>query len=489
MKPLTRGYLVLLAVLVVGTVAAWFILWHITYNNSVMESDGTEFHYIRCAFDMAVMLGIVAGCWFALVAPRRQFLHAFLFSAVAAGVGFAVLGCVRTISINFESYEEWRRAFPWLFNIFYWVDFWINDGIYYWLLPLLVSQLLAVAITQWAKPRCPIWLAKHNSAGAALTAIKRRAGSLVSVAVLICLGIIALTPVKSTLLGNALCRWEAQVLLALRADPNSVNWHGFSILRLAAGWGDDALVRELINHGARVDFGGADEPGGISEFGGTDGSNPLCEAASEGHYSTVRILLDHGAQVNFGPKDLYQTPLECAAHAGHKSIVELLLSRGADPSACSSDFTAVCLACERHHFDVAEAILSREGSVKSRPDGRPECLGIATREGALSVVRMLLDKGAQVNPTDHVTSSPLWCAAYYGRYEIAKLLLTRGADPNYLDHNQETPLGAAVFIDRRRSDIIELLLKSGADPNAGAPLLIAARVQSSRREYSASLRC
>ena len=55
---------------------------------------------------------------------------------------------------------------------------------------------------------------------------------------------------------------------------------------------------------------------------------------------------------------------------------------------------------------------------------------IASKEGKTEIVKILLEKGAQVNMQDTYGLTALTFASQMGRTEIVKLLLGKGADPN-----------------------------------------------------------
>jgi hypothetical protein len=81
----------------------------------------------------------------------------------------------------------------------------------------------------------------------------------------------------------------------------------------------------------------------------------------------------------------------------------------------------------------------------------------------LSTVRLLLDKGADVNATNSVGATALLWAA--GDKEKANLLMDRGANPNIKTALGRTPLLAAAPI-MGNGEIVARMLKAGADPTA-----------------------
>jgi uncharacterized protein len=78
-----------------------------------------------------------------------------------------------------------------------------------------------------------------------------------------------------------------------------------------------------------------------------------------------------------------------------------------------------------------------------------QALGLASFFGHVEAVRLLVERGAEVNSASRndMKVMPLHSAAATGdldtRYELAKLLLEHGADPNARQQDDYTPLMAA----------------------------------------------
>lgn len=88
-----------------------------------------------------------------------------------------------------------------------------------------------------------------------------------------------------------------------------------------------------------------------------------------------------------------------------------------------------------------------------------------------AVIRLLIDKGANVNAIDEYGKTPLHEAVSYlnwrpdvSNLEVIRLLTDADADVNATDKDGETPLHEAVLY--RDSEVIRLLLDNGADVNA-----------------------
>ena len=83
----------------------------------------------------------------------------------------------------------------------------------------------------------------------------------------------------------------------------------------------------------------------------------------------------------------------------------------------------------------------------------------------ISIVKLLLEKGADPNVKDNIfKETALISALSKGQMEVAKLLIEKGADPNVIDENNgKTVLMLAVTTGQM--EVAKLLLEKGADPN------------------------
>lgn len=81
-----------------------------------------------------------------------------------------------------------------------------------------------------------------------------------------------------------------------------------------------------------------------------------------------------------------------------------------------------------------------------------------------TLVELLLDFDAHVDVSDREGWTPLHFAARNHSVEVARKLLRARASIDAVDVHGNTPLFRAVFESRGRGEMIQLLLKSGADP-------------------------
>jgi ankyrin repeat protein len=85
----------------------------------------------------------------------------------------------------------------------------------------------------------------------------------------------------------------------------------------------------------------------------------------------------------------------------------------------------------------------------------------------LSLVNLLLERGAQVDLAVRGDGSPLIAASMLGNLEIMTKLVERGADVNGFVLGDETPLINAARAGRL--DAVRYLVSNGADVNRAVP--------------------
>lgn len=99
----------------------------------------------------------------------------------------------------------------------------------------------------------------------------------------------------------------------------------------------------------------------------------------------------------------------------------------------------------------------------------------AAKNSNFAMIKLLLDRGAEVDTRDHLGRTPLHLGPWFGP-DVVKSLLENGANISARDKDGSTPLHTAV---RYSKDVTEALLKKGADVdakdnNGSTPLHIAA---------------
>jgi len=140
-----------------------------------------------------------------------------------------------------------------------------------------------------------------------------------------------------------------------------------------------------------------------------------------------------------------------SAHRGDYRTVEKLLDKGFDINRQCGSATALSYAAGQGNEEAVRMLVDRGADVNiANP------LGEAAQKGNETIVRLLLDHGANPNCLKN--------AIYGGNLEIIKILIDHGAHVNQrVDNSGRTPLQTAV--ERACEESIKLLITEGADVN------------------------
>ena len=93
-------------------------------------------------------------------------------------------------------------------------------------------------------------------------------------------------------------------------------------------------------------------------------------------------------------------------------------------------------------------------------------LHYAAASGTTSSVKVLLEHGAWIDHIDTDGNTPLMWAVRRGQVSNTDLLLLNGANAKLRNVHRQTALHFALSTLNPEADIVQALMKSGADPNA-----------------------
>jgi ankyrin repeat protein len=116
---------------------------------------------------------------------------------------------------------------------------------------------------------------------------------------------------------------------------------------------------------------------------------------------------------------------------------------------------------------VIKLLLDKNADLKAADSYGWTPLLWASDRGHVEVVRLLLEKGANVNIAAPYGRTPLLLASDRGHVEVVRLLLEKGADVKTANRDGWTPLLHAS--EKEHVEVVRLLLEKGANVNIAAP--------------------
>lgn len=186
-------------------------------------------------------------------------------------------------------------------------------------------------------------------------------------------------------------------------------------------------------------------------------SRPLVIASKHGFLEIAKELIKVGACINLG--DGSNTPLTAACKNGYLDIVKELIIAKADINMTYNQYNPLAAACENGRIDIVIELINANACIDMNAGEAP--ITLASKNGHLNIVDILLKHNADVNPDDYY-QTPLSAACGNGHSIIVQMLIKAGANVNPKNKFQ-TPLTSAC--KRGNLAIVETLIKAGADVN------------------------
>ncbi|RKK25300.1 hypothetical protein BFJ65_g3207 [Fusarium oxysporum f. sp. cepae] len=186
---------------------------------------------------------------------------------------------------------------------------------------------------------------------------------------------------------------------------------------------------------------------------------PLMLASKNGHTAIARWLIDNGANVH--AKYLKESALSLASMNGHIETVDLLLDAGGDPDTCgTNEIPILHMAVDQGHDAVVKLLLQRGANVEAKGyEGHKPLHRAAKGPGSKAILETILSYGADINARDDGGETPLLNAARWASGDEVEFFIRRGADINIRNRHSETCLHLAVNNPLKPCDIVRLLLE------------------------------
>uniref|UniRef100_A0A7S3GKN0 Uncharacterized protein n=1 Tax=Palpitomonas bilix TaxID=652834 RepID=A0A7S3GKN0_9EUKA len=227
----------------------------------------------------------------------------------------------------------------------------------------------------------------------------------------------------------------------------------------AALWGRDDIAKDLLSKGH--------DPNAIDE----EGKTPLHTCAVFDSGTIARQLVAAKASIDVEDKD-GNTPLEVAIRFNAVDVVAAVLDGGAPLTARKHDkkgaeidelFTPLHLACQHKRVESTLILVRRKAPINAVDKLGRTPLHIATLEGALDVIKVLIDYGAKTDVFDNRCRSALHWAIERNNEKVALFLAshTNAASINAADDIKRPCIQWAVLQQSWR--VTKRLIERGAD--------------------------
>jgi ankyrin repeat protein len=200
-------------------------------------------------------------------------------------------------------------------------------------------------------------------------------------------------------------------------------------------------------------------------------------AASEGHEGLVRLLLKQGANPTsiIAPLDLEYTypqlsikPLLVAVTNGQLPVMDIMLCcrhMSTSPASRSILEDLLLQAAIKGQSDIVRYLLKKGVKPNVRDSNGIHLMSYAAIRCSEAAIRCLLDHGADAHPAPGERSL-LKLSLQHGKIPAVKLLLDKIIENKYIPNSHSMPEFLCAAAASGLTDLVEKLLRNGADPNA-----------------------
>ncbi|KAI5868692.1 ankyrin repeat-containing domain protein [Durotheca rogersii] len=222
------------------------------------------------------------------------------------------------------------------------------------------------------------------------------------------------------------------------------------------------------------------------------GMTPLSWAYREGKWDMIYWLVRQGASVETQAGNGRSLLLDACARWDFDSALRILrLDENPSYLSVASSLHYICGKpappvgedlgvyrgryydeCHEDRFQVADALIEKRADVNARTIGGNETpLALAATHHLVSIVKLLIAAGADIDAQDNAGNTPLMRACrrnpetFTSPIPTVKLLLKQGASPAKVNHVNQTALDIACSSDGPHSSEIVQLLKQHATSN------------------------
>ncbi|WP_341356781.1 ankyrin repeat domain-containing protein [Rossellomorea sp. y25] len=193
-------------------------------------------------------------------------------------------------------------------------------------------------------------------------------------------------------------------------------------------------------------------------------NTPLIIAASKGHTEVVKWLLNNYSDVNLSNRKK-ETALMLSIRSNYVTIVNQLLQKRANPNLYDdSNLSPLLFAAKNGHLDIVKSLLEHGANVDARDSKGNNALMIAIQNNQLNIIETLLETQLNINSINENSYTALHFAMKSpAALSITKVLIDKGADISLKCRSGESPLFKACHLGN--IEVVRYLVKVGASVN------------------------
>jgi ankyrin repeat protein len=256
-------------------------------------------------------------------------------------------------------------------------------------------------------------------------------------------------------------------LLKNGTDINKTDKGGRTALHLAASYNSPAIQKLLSCQVIKTNI--ADK---------VQNWTPLRYADRTKSWKAMDTLLQNGANADdivlsrpkSGTQECVKEALWECASKGYTGLLEFMLDCGIEvnavvevPENIQGKNTLLHIASTYCQLKVMRLLMERTADINIRNAKHDSALHLAALSGSVEIIEMLLDNGVSVDLVNEENDTPLHVSALSGNLEATKTLVEKGAPLNNVNKNGFTPLLWAA--NKGREEVFRYLTEMGADIN------------------------
>jgi ankyrin repeat protein len=274
--------------------------------------------------------------------------------------------------------------------------------------------------------------------------------------------------------------------LAKKKGINCSDKGGRTALHLAASYNSPVTTELLSVSGVDVK-----KPDAVLKW------TPLRYADRTKSWMAMDMLLQNGANTddivltrrNVEDQEWGQAALWECASKGHIKLLEFMLNCGTDanavvrvPENLHKKYTLLHRASLCGQLEVVRLLVDRSADVNIHSAHNDTALHLAALSDNIHIIELLLSQEMSVNLTNILDMTPLHVSAARGNLEATKAFVERGAVLNNTDKYGYTPLMLAAYSGKL--EVVRYLTEVGANINVGSETIAAALLLAVGAEHS-----